>query len=245
MNPSSQPAGGSTGGFGPTRWTLVRRAGVDSAEGRAALSDLCEAYWAPVFRFLCRDGRDEDTARELAQEFFARLLERGGLQGADPARGRFRTFLLGAVKHFLAARRARDRAWKRGGGVETLPLEESGQEWEAGEPCTMPEDDAFFDREWALRVMDRGLRALESEWTCEGRAAQFTVLKPWLVGAAAAPAHAEAARALGTSEGAVKVAVHRLRRRFGDLIRAEIRATVEDGEPVEAELAYLIEVLSR
>src|SRR6185436_1085314 len=148
------------GAFAPTRWTLVLRARGDSSEGRAALGELCEAYWTPVFRFLRGEGRNEDSARDLTQEFFARLLARGGFDTVEPGRGRFRSFLLGAVKHFLSDVRDHERRLKRGGGQVIEPLA-AGTDTSPGlqipDPSSAPSD-TFFDRQWALVLMDRALR---------------------------------------------------------------------------------------
>lgn len=232
--------------FLPTRWTLVLAARGDTPEGRAALGELCESYWQPVFRFLRRDGRDEEAARELTQEFFARVLARGGLGSADPARGRFRSYLLGALKHFLVDQRSQAEAAKRGGGV--IPESWDGSsETDAGVvgvKGSTEVPDTFFDRHWAYAIMERALRAVEREFHTAGREDQFAVLKPWLVGDTSALSQSEAARQLGLSEGAVKVAVHRLRRRFREWIRAEVEQTVDAGQSVDEELRYLVEVLS-
>lgn len=235
----------SAANFAPTRWTLVLAARGDSEPARAALGELCGTYYQPVFRFLQREGRSEDAARELTQEFFARLLARDGLATADPARGRFRSFLLGALKHFLGDQRVRERAAKRGGGAVHEPLPEPtdtspGRELAAPGPAS-PE--AWFDRQWALAIMDRALSTLAAEHAAEGKADQFERLKPWLVGAAAA--QADVAGQLGWSEGALKVAVHRLRKRFRELVRAEIAQTVPAFAEVDAELRYLVDVLAR
>lgn len=235
-----------TGGaaFAPTRWSLVLAARGDAPAARAALGELCAAYWPAVFQFLRREGRDEDAARELAQEFFARVLAGAGFAGADPARGRFRSFLLGALKHFLADARRHDRRLKR--AAELVPFAPGGTDTEAGVQVAAPAaGDAAFDRAWALAVMDRALTALEAESAAAGRAAQFAALKPWLAGGAAALTQADAAARLGVGEGAVKVAVHRLRRRFRELVRAEVAQTLGPGDTVEAELRYLVEVLER
>lgn len=237
-----------TSPFAPTRWTLVLRARGETPEARAALSELCEAHYQPVFRFLRREGRDEDAARELAQEFFARILQRGELGAADPSRGRFRSYLLGAVKHFLADRRKHERRDKRGGGavpesldaspVESVPLLQVA---DAG--ATVP--DAWFDREWALAVMEHALNAVEAEFKSAGKAEQFSLLQPWLVGETEALSQADVARQLGLNEGAVKVAIHRLRKRFRELLRSEIAQTVAEHEDIDAELRYLIEALAQ
>ena len=237
----------ATSPFLPTRWTLVLRAQGESDEGRAALSELCENYYQPVLRFLLREGRDEDAARELAQEFFARILGRGAIGAADPARGRFRTYLLGALKHFLADHRDSQRRAKRGGGrpIESLDVQREGEP-----PVEFPDvaaelRDTFFDREWALAIMDRALKAVGDEFAREGRSAQFDALKPWLVGDTPQLSQAQVAAQLDWSESAVKVGVHRLRKRFRESIRAEIAQTVGEGADVDAELRYLVEVLSR
>jgi RNA polymerase sigma-70 factor (ECF subfamily) len=235
-----------TAPFAPTRWTLVLRARGDSAEARVALNELCEGYYQPVFRFLRREGRDEDSARELTQEFFARMLARGELGGVDPVRGRFRTYLLGAVKHFLADARDREHAAKRGGGhkVESLDTGTDTTDELSITANVSPPSDTFFDREWALALMDRALAALAGEFEAEGKQDQYNALKPWLVGDTEALSQAEAAGRLGLSEGAVKVAIHRLRKRFRDLIKAEVTQTLDDPAQAEAELRYLVEVLS-
>src|SRR6188768_1999865 len=160
------------GNFAATRWTLVVQARGQDERARAALSELCEAYYAPVVAFVRSDGRDEDTARELAHEFFARILAGGSLGGADPARGRFRNYLLGAVKHFLADRRERDAAGKRGGGVAPVPLEDTASGLGVAGPG-FPDCERAFDRQWALTVIARALAVLESDYGVSGKAGQF------------------------------------------------------------------------
>jgi RNA polymerase sigma-70 factor (ECF subfamily) len=238
---TSPPTNGSA--FAATRWTLVLAARGDSPGAQAALGELCESYYQPVFRFLQREGRTEDAARELTQEFFARLLARGGFATADPARGRFRSFVLGALRHFLGDQRARDNAAKRGGGAIHEPLPEPTDTSPGRELAAAAPDDTWFDRQWALAIMDTALRALAAEHAAAGKADQFEHLKPWLMGAAAA--QADVAARLGWSEGALKVAVHRLRNRFRALVRAEVAQTVPAFADVDAELRYLVEVLAR
>jgi RNA polymerase sigma factor (sigma-70 family) len=238
-----------TSPFAPTRWTLVLRARGATPEARAALSELCEAYYQPVFGFLRREGRDEDTARELAQEFFARLLQRGEVGNADPARGRFRSYLLGALKHFLADQRDHDRREKRGGGVvpESLDAPLPGHDTAPGLQVADPSavlSDPHFDRQWALTVMAHALDALAAEFQAEGRAEQFDLLKPWLVGDAAELNQARVAVQLGLGESAIKVAIHRLRKRFRETVRSEVAQTVPEGADVDEELRYLVEVLA-
>lgn len=241
MNISATPSA-----FAATRWTLVLAARGESSEARAALSELCAAYWEPVFRFLRREGRPEDAARELTQEFFARLLAGRGVAGATPERGRFRSFLLGALKHFLADLRDRGRAAKRGGEVLveslSIPTDTSPGLDIAAPMAALP--DAEFDRQWAYAVMARALAAAEGEYAAAGRAEQFVALKPWLVGDTAALSQAEAAGRLRLTEGAVKVAIHRLRKRFREVVRAEVIQTVPAAADVDEELRYLVDVLS-
>jgi RNA polymerase sigma factor (sigma-70 family) len=245
--PGDQPA--RLAQFAPTRWTLVLRARGRSADSRAALSELCEAYYAPVLAFLRREGRDEDAARELTQEFFSRLLAQPGLGGVEPGRGRFRSYLLGAVKHFLAEERQRANAAKRGGGQAPMSIEASASadttsELQIPDPAAAVPD-AFFDRHWATALVDRAVATLGAEATAEGKAGQFVALKPWLLGELPSLSQADAARQLGLSEGAVKVAVHRLRKRFREVVKAEIAQTVPEPGEVQGELRYLVEVLAQ
>lgn len=236
--------------FAPTRWTLILRARGETTEARAALAELCESYYQPVLRFLRREGREEDAARELTQEFFARVLGGGGFDEADPERGRFRSYLLGALKHFLADQRKHEHRLKRGGGVaaESLdaPITDDEQASLQVADTSLPAPEAFFDREWALAVIGRAMGLLEKEFARDDKAGQFDTLKPWLMGEAPSMSQADAARRLGLSEGAVKVTVHRLRMRFRDAVRAEISQTLRDPAPalVDEELRHLIAALS-
>lgn len=233
--------------FAPTRWTLILRARGETQEAHAALGELCEAYYQPVLRFLRREGRDEDSARELTQEFFARILARGAFEEADPERGKFRSYLLGALKHFLADQRKHEHRLKRGGGVAAESLDapaDGDQEPIQVADAATPAPEAFFDREWALAVMARVLEMLQKEFAESGKTQQFEALKPWLMGEAPSMSQADAARQLGLTEGAVKVVIHRLRKRFRDAVRAEISQTLRDPSLVDEELRHLIEALS-
>ncbi len=226
-------------GFAPTRWSLVARARGTTPEARAALSDLCEAYWRPVFKTLRRWHGTDDEARESAQAFFAHVLAGGRLAGADPARGRFRSYLLGALRNFESDVRERSHRLKRGGGVPTASLSEDGID----EPATPGLDPGRFDREWALTVLERALATVENDLRSADKSGHFERLKPALVGDDL-PSPADLARELGLTEGALKVAVHRLRRRFREAVRAEISQTLADGDDVQEELRYLIAVLA-
>ncbi len=212
------------------------------------MAELCEAYYTPVLGFLLREGRDPDSARELAQEFFARLLRWGGLGEVDPKRGKFRSYLLGALKHFLSDRRKAELREKRGGGREAESLdamaEEEGATWEVADPASVPSD-TRFDRDWALAIMARALDRLETEFGAAGKSRHFERLKPWLVGDAEPLSQAEAASDLGLSEGAVKVAIHRLRKQFREVVRAEVSQTLSEAQDVDEELRYLVEILGQ
>jgi DNA-directed RNA polymerase specialized sigma24 family protein len=232
--------------FLTTHWTRVLASQGKTPEAREALSDLCAAYYAPVLTFLRQSGHLEDAARELAHAFFADLLQRHGLEGADPQRGAFRTYLLGAVKHFIANQQAAALRQKRGAGAVHEPIA-AGSDMSPGldvpDPRSLPPD-LVFDREWAVNLLDRSLNILARE--CEGADSleQFALLKPWLTGTRPEMSQAEAARTLGMSEGALRVAIHRLRRRVRETVKREIAQTVADPAEVDEELRHLIAVLS-
>jgi len=224
--------------FAATRWTLVVQAQGRTPEARAALSDLCAAYYTPVQEFIRQWLRGADRADDLTQEFFAELLSRGGVDGAVRERGKFRSFLLGAVKHFLSHAREREHAQKRGGSVDFQPLEAGVETPDAALP-----PDAAFDRQWALTLLSRTMDSLEAQFAAEEKAEAFRVLKPWLTGEAETPQSAAAA-ALGLSDTAVKVAIHRLRQRFRQQLRAELTATLDSAAMVEEELGHLFAALA-
>jgi RNA polymerase sigma-70 factor (ECF subfamily) len=229
--------------FITTRWSLVLAAGErDSQQKRRAIAELCEAYWQPVYAFIRRYDGDSDASLDLTQEFFSRLLEKDSIRDADPQRGRFRSFLLAAVRHFLSNERDRATAQKRGGGrvhfsleVATIPLELSTAE--------TPERE--YDRQWALSLLDRSLARLEKRYAEQGKADLFATLRPSLTVEPEANRYSELAEKLGMSEGAVKVAVHRCRRRFASLLREEIAHTVNSPADVDAEVRDLFAAFSR
>lgn len=215
-----------------------------TAGARAALSQLCELYWPPLYGYARRHGYTIEEAQDLTQAFFARFLEKGDVQAADPRRGKFRSFLLSAFKHFLSNERDREHAKKRGGGQVMLALEfETAEARYAAEPADNLTPEALFERQWALGVIDRVLATLRADFAKAGRENMFERLKGCLIGEKEG-AYANVARALGTTEGAVKVTVHRLRRRFRDVLRAEIMVTVSDDSEVDDEIRYLLTVLS-
>ena|SRR6185369_7859370 len=231
----------------PTRWTLVIRARGETPEARTALAILCETYYQPVLQFLLRDGRSTDAAQELAQEFFARILSGSGFAGAQKEQGRFRSYVLGALKHFLADAHDRDHRLKRGSGIAPVSLDATNGHDTACSPVL----DAFsdpadinFDRQWALTIMVRATSSLEQEFTASGKTEQFQLFKLSLVGDGSGFSMNNAAIQLGASEATLRVAVHRFRKRFRELVRSEISQTLRDPALVDEELRHLIEALS-
>lgn len=241
---ASEPSPSS---FVETRWTLVRRTGQGGEGGAAALSELCALYHTPVERFVrqwCGAGEGAaERARDLTQEFFLRLLQRQHLGAAEAEKGRFRSYLLGAVKHFLCDMVDRSRALRRGGGTVQLSLDEVGDELPPGalEDRHNSPPDQEFDRQWALALLARALQTLEQEMDAEGRSTQFTTLKPWLAGNEAGGSLADCARELGVTESAIRVSLHRLRQRYRDTVRQQVAQTLDTtaGASVEEELQHL------
>ena len=232
--------------FVTTRWTQVLAAQGTSTQAETALADLCAAYYAPVDSYIARTTHDLGDQRDLTQEFFTRLLAGSVIAGAEQQKGRFRGYLLGAVKHYLADTRDRLRATKRGAQHEQVPLvppTDTSPGLDLCAPEAQPPD-AWFDRQWGLAVLDLALASLAAEHEQQGKAEQFQVLKPWLTGDAGGVSQAEAAAQLGLSEGAIKVAIHRLRKRFRDFVKAEISHTVSTEQEARDELRYLIEVVT-
>ncbi|HXW06378.1 MAG TPA: sigma-70 family RNA polymerase sigma factor [Vicinamibacterales bacterium] len=236
-------AGGSD--FPTTRWTLVIAA-ADSrrTEARSALVSLCESYWYPLYAYVRRRGYPADQAQDLTQEFFIRVVEGRYLDRADPEKGRFRAFILSSLKFFLADEADRSRAQKRGGG-KVLSFEvSSGEDRYQREPAHNETPERIFERRWALSLLERVVDRLRSEFVQQGRVDHFNRLKAFLLDQADAP-YAALAREMGTSEGALKVAIHRLRKRYRELFRQEIAETVADAGEVESELRYLVAALTR
>ena len=207
--------------FPTTCWSRVVAARDRATpEAREALSGLCEAYWYPLYAFIRRKGHGPEEARDLTQDFFARLLERGTVAAADPLRGRFRSFLLADCTRFLADRHERDRAAKRGGGVTPLSIDARDAEGRyLREPAHGRTPERLFERDWAMALLDDVLARLRDEFERSGRGDAFEVLKVALTDGPRTVPHATLAQRLGTTTGAVQVAVHRLRRRYRDLVR--------------------------
>jgi len=231
--------------FPATRWSLVVAAGdPHRKEARSALVSLCESYWYPLYAYLRRRGYSSDLAQDLTQEFFVRVIEGRYLDRAEPEKGRFRAFLLTSLKFFVADEDDRRRAHKRGGGM-VVPLEfSSGEERYQREPAHAETPERIYERRWALSVLDRVVEKLRNEFVQHGRPDHFERLKVFLLGQSDAP-YAALAREMNTTEGALKVAIHRLRKRYRELFRQEIADTVADPTEVESELRYLADVLSR
>ena len=227
--------------FASTRWSLVAAAGQrDLPESEAALASLCGLYWYPLYAYARRRLPTLEDAQDLTQEFFLRLQERDYLRQADRQRGRFRSFLLTAFKHFLAKEQERANAQKRGGGRKLLPLDfQSGECRFQREPSHPATAETLYERSWALTLLQQALARLREEQTAAGKERLFECLKGTLTGEDAPRPYAELAAELGMSGPAIKVTVHRLRRRYGELLRAEIAQTVTTAEEVEDELRDL------
>jgi DNA-directed RNA polymerase specialized sigma24 family protein len=233
--------------FRTTHWSVVLAAGRDSLpEARAALETLCRAYWYPLYAHVRRRGHDHHAAQDLTQGFFARLLEKQWLNSVAPQKGRFRSFLLAALDHFLANEWRNAQAAKRGGGQASVSLEETrlGEERFARERASAGVPEQAFDRNWATTVLDQALARLQQEFAGRGRAAHFEDWKVFLTREATTGDCEASARRLGMSPGAVTVAVHRLRERYGDLLREAVAQTVPASTDVEDELRYLFGLLN-
>lgn len=223
--------------FATTQWSDVLRAGSSSAPGRAALESLCTAYWYPLYAYVRRTGKSPDEARDLTQGFFEHLLEDNLLQSADPAKGRFRSFLLACMKNYLSNERQRQAALKRGGGVTTISLDDDAEERFLRDASEL-EPDALYDRRWSMTLMERAMNELERE--SAANQARWSSLKPLLTGGDREETYRMIGERLGMTENAVRVAVHRLRQRYGELLRRQIAETVADADQVDDELKFAL-----
>ena len=239
------PVRGQDAAFQTTRWSVVVAAGRETSDvSRQALEVLCRHYWYPLYAYLRRRGFDADRCADLTQGFFARLLEQKMVRGADRGRGRFRSYLLGALKHFLSHERERAAAQKRGGGREPIPLDARDAEARYRiEPSHDLTAEKLFDRRWATTVLELALQEMERESVRAGKEAHFRRLKEFLAGGSG-DVYREAGAELSLSEGAVRVLVHRMRRRYRELIRREVAQTVASAEQVEAEVRHLFDAVS-
>lgn len=231
--------------FETTQWTVILAAAESQAPGaEEALSTLCQRYWAPLYYFVRRRGYSHEDAQDLTQEFFARLIENSDLKQVDRARGRFRSFLLASIRHFLSNEWHHAQTQKRGGGWAPVPVTTSEEAERVLELCHQESPEKTYERKWAQALLERVLSQLRAECAEEGKAEDFEVFKPFLTGQNERGGYVGAAEQLGISEGAAKVAVHRLRKRYRRLLKEEVRLTVGNAEEVEEEIASLIAALS-
>ncbi|HEY9173427.1 MAG TPA: sigma-70 family RNA polymerase sigma factor [Verrucomicrobiae bacterium] len=242
MTPGESPRRSA---FVTTQWSAVLSAGRrDTAQSRSALEQLCRNYWPPLYAYVRRLGHSPHDAQDLTQEFFARLLENRMVARADPERGRFRSFLLASLKNFLSHEWEKARAQKRGGRSQILSLDLDTAESRCVQPAAPGSSpDQAYDRQWALALLDLVLRRLRKEYADCGRDDLFLALKESLSGGRSEIPYRELGARLALSEGAVKVAAHRLRQRYRELLREEIAQTVAGPEEVEAELRQLFVAL--
>jgi RNA polymerase sigma factor (sigma-70 family) len=224
--------------FATTRWTMVREAGASAAE---AMETLCSAYWFPLYAYVRRHGFSKEDAEDLTQAFFAKLLERRDFAGLKQENGRFRAFLLASLKNFLANERDRAGRLKRGGNITHLPLD-----WQSADrqfqiaDGTKPSPDEAYDRDWAVALLERVIERLRAECAEEGKTERFEQLKEFLTVAGRAIPYEDKARETGMEEAALRVAVHRLRKRYRELLRHEVGHTLADPAMVEEELGALL-----
>lgn len=248
-NPAPWQARESGGSMFPnTRWSLVADAARDKTLAADALEILCRDYWYPLYSYIRRQGKSAPDAQDLTQGFFEYLLAGKYLARADREKGRLRSYLLGALKHFSAAQYRKEIAQKRGGGVARISIDEELAEQrfqnepqadESGNP------DRLFERRWALTVLETVLQKLADEFHAGGKEEQFAVLSGFLAWNSGEMTYSQAGEKLGMQEGAVKVAVHRMRKRYREILHAEIAATVSTEEEVEDEINFLLSALSR
>lgn len=233
--------------FVTTQWSLVAAAKPDrtsQSQARIALEQLCAAYWYPLYAFARRRGYSDGDAQDLTQAFFLQLIESQGFGSAAPEHGRFRSYLLGAMKHFMANQWHRSRAKKRGGGVRFLELDALSPEARYSlEPADHSNPEEVFDRKWAEELISRAMEKLKTEQFDKGKGQQFELLKPCLAGGELP--RDETAESLGITTGAVNVTIHRLRQRFRELIRAEIAETLSDPGEIDDEMRYLLAALRK
>jgi RNA polymerase sigma factor (sigma-70 family) len=242
----THPSQGRTAAFATTQWSVVLEASRnDLPRSVAALEKLCRRYWYPIYAFVRRRGSDRTEAEDLTQAFFAHLLDQDILKKVDQTKGKFRTFLLAALTNFLANEWDKRKTWKRGGRNQIISLDEiAGEELYRQEPVEPATPENLFDRRWALTLVGEVLTRLKQEYAGPAKALVFQQLEPALTGEFSPGWHEQSAAHLGMSEGAVRVALHRLRRRFGELLRQEIAQTVTGPAEVDEEIRQLFSALS-
>jgi len=234
------------GGFAPTRWSLVAAAQGHSEPARAALSELCQLYWYPLYAYLRRRGSSETDAQDEVQGFFADLLAREALSAADPARGRFRSFLLASLGNFLSHERERANALKRGGGARPLSIDWlSAEERFRLEPAAADTPERAFERAWATALLERTLARLEAEFEAKNRGTLFRALRERIGDSGKELPDSPEVRHLGMNEQALRVALHRLRKRYREILREEVAQTVASPGEVDEELRVLFDAFFR
>jgi DNA-directed RNA polymerase specialized sigma24 family protein len=232
--------------FATTHWSVVLAAGLhDTPQSTAALEKLCRTYWLPIYGYIRRWGYTPEEAQDYTQELFARLLRNNSFAAADPEKGRFRSFLLGALKHLLANEKEKAKAAKRGEGRPLLCWEDlAAEERLRTEPLDQLSPDWVFDRRWAMTILEQAAQRLKKEYQAPDRLLVFEKLKPYLECGEVAPSYAQTAAQLGSTENAVKAAVFRMRQRYHMLVREEVAQTVANPKDLEEEIHYLISLFS-
>jgi RNA polymerase sigma-70 factor (ECF subfamily) len=227
--------------FTTTHWSVVRTCGADdTVSSGAAMEQLCRTYWYPLYAYVRRRGHSVDEAQDLTQEFFARLIEKEWVSAADANKGRFRTFLLTALSHFLAKEWRRLSAGKRGGGKKLISLDDTAEARYVGEPTSDLTPEKLYERRWALSVFDQALSRLREQHVLLGKDHHYECFKKFLSTQPGDGEYAKVGQALEMSPGAVAAAVHRLRQQYRELVRAEVAHTVESTEELEEEMRWLL-----
>lgn len=233
-------------GFQTTRWTLVQAAAANpTVDSRQALSTLCQTYWPPVYAFIRRNGYDSDQSQDLTQGFFALMLEKNYLVRADQKRGRFRSFLLTAVKNFLANEWDRANALKRGGGQVAVSIDlVKAERWYEPAAAEAVTPETIFERRWAISILEQVMARLRADFIHAGKIDQFEALSNFLEQDSDDVGYEELAGKMAMSAGALRMAVHRMRRTYRRLLREEITETVSDPDEIDAEIRFLVAILS-
>jgi RNA polymerase sigma-70 factor (ECF subfamily) len=247
MNPmSSHDSGEAPRMFPNTRWSVVLAARQQfSPESAAALETICRAYWYPLYAYARRSGQPPHDAQDLVQEFFCRLLEKHWLDSVNPEKGKLRSFLIVALKNFMNKEWRHASAQKRGGGRQHIQIDTVFAESRLAADTSAPAPDETFDQQWAMTLLDLTVKRLQSEFVAAGKSADFDALKSCLMAGRDAIDYATVAQKLGMNEGAARVAVHRLRKRFREIYREEILQTLADGADLEQELRFLAAALAQ
>ena len=231
--------------FASTQWSLVVTAQAGDTQSSAALETLCRAYWKPLYAFVRRQGVNPDEAMDMTQGFFTRLLEKDWMAAADQERGRFRNYLMTSIKHFMSNEWAKQRAKKRGGGCRFIPIDaETAETQYRLDPVDTRSPERTYERQWALTVLEQVMDSLHQDYQERDKAAQFESLKPCLVLGSQQQPYAELAQKLETTEGAVRVMVHRLKQQYRHQLRHHIAQTVASADEVEQEMQHLFQALT-